>query len=142
MLDVLLGEWSMEAVFPGAPPSDARGRVSFEWMAGERFLIQRWDTPVPEAPDGLAVIGYDEGRETLLQHYFDSRGVARVYEMTLGDGVWTLTRTKPDFSPLSFAQRFVGRFSDDGMRIDGRWEIAHDGTTFEHDFELIYTRTR
>ena len=140
MLDVLLGEWTMEAVFPGAQPSDARGRVSFEWMTGERFLIQRWETPVPEAPDGLAIIGYDEGRDTLLQHYFDSRGVARVYEMTLDGGVWTLTRTKPDFSPLSFAQRFVGRFSDDGMRIDGRWEIAHDGTTWEHDFELIYTR--
>lgn len=130
----------MEANFPGAPPSDARGRVWFEWMAGERFLIERWETPVSEAPDGIAIIGYDEGRETLLQHYFDSRGVARVYEMTLAGGVWTLERTKPDFSPLSFPQRFVGRFSDDGMRIDGRWEIAHDGTTWEHDFELIYTR--
>jgi hypothetical protein len=140
MLDVLLGEWSTEARFPGLSPGDVRGRVSFEWMAGERFLIQRWEVPIPEAPDGLAIIGHDEGRGTLLQHYFDSRGVARVYEMTLGGGVWTLTRTTPDFSPLSFAQRFVGRFSDDGMRIDGRWEIAHDGTTWEHDFELVYTR--
>jgi hypothetical protein len=140
MLDVLLGEWSTEARFPGLSPGDVRGRVSFEWMAGERFLIQRWEVPIPEAPDGLAIIGHDEGRGTLLQHYFDSRGVARVYEMTLGGGVWTLTRTTPDFSPLSFAQRFVGRFSDDGMRIDARWEIAHDGTTWEHDFELVYTR--
>ena len=64
----------------------------FEWMPGEQFLIERWDVPVPEAPDGLAVIGFDEGRGTLLQHYFDSRGVARVYEMTLDDGVWTLAR--------------------------------------------------
>jgi hypothetical protein len=140
MLDVLLGEWSTEARFPGLSPGDVRGRVSFEWMAGERFLIQRWEVPIPEAPDGLAIIGHDEGRGTLLQHYFDSRGVARVYEMTLGGGVWTLTRTTPDFSPLSFAQRFVGRFSDDGMRIEGRWEIAHDGITWEHDFELVYTR--
>jgi hypothetical protein len=141
MLDVLLGEWSMEARFPNAPPSDLRGRATFEWMAGDKFLIQRWEVPIPEAPDGIAIIGAHEGGDALLQHYFDSRGVARVYDMTLGDGVWTLSRTRPDFSPLGFAQRFKGVFSDDGMRIDGAWELSHDdGGTWEHDFDLIYTR--
>jgi hypothetical protein len=24
--------------------------------------------------------------------------------------------------------------------IEGRWEIARDGSTWEHDFELTYTR--
>ena len=142
MLDVLIGEWSLEARFPGAPPSDLRGRVAFEWMSGDRFVIERWEVPVPEAPDGVAIIGFDEGRQTLLQHYFDSRGVARVYEMTLEGGVWTLSRTAPDFSPLSFSQRFTGTFSDDGMRIDGRWEKTGDAGGWEHDFDLIYTRAR
>ena len=140
MLDVLIGEWSIEARFPGAPPSDLRGRVAFEWMSGDRFVIERWEVPVPEAPDGVAIIGFDEGRQTLLQHYFDSRGVARVYEMTLDDGVWTLSRTAPDFSPLSFCQRFTGSFSDDGMRIDGRWEKTGDAGAWEHDFDVVYTR--
>jgi hypothetical protein len=142
MLDVLIGEWSIEARFPGAPPSDLRGRVAFEWMSGDRFLIQRWEIPVPEAPDGVAIIGFDEGRQTLLQHYFDSRGVARVYEMTLEGGVWTLSRTAPDFSPLSFSQRFTGTFSDDGLRIDGRWEKTGDAGEWEHDFDLVYVRAR
>jgi Protein of unknown function (DUF1579) len=140
MLDVLIGEWSIDARFPDAPPSDLRGRAAFEWMSGDRFLIQRWEVPVPEAPDGVAIIGFDEGRQTLLQHYFDSRGVARVYEMTLEGGVWTLSRTAPDFSPLSFSQRFTGTFSDDGMRIDGRWEKTGDTGEWEHDFDLVYTR--
>ncbi len=140
MLEVLVGEWSIEARFPGAPPSDLRGRVAFEWMSGDRFLIQRWEVPIPEAPDGIAIIGFDEGRQTLLQHYFDSRGVARVYEMGLEGGVWTLSRTAPDFSPLSFSQRFTGTFSDDGMRIDGRWEKTDNAGRWEHDFDLIYTR--
>ena len=78
MLEPLIGEWSLEAIFPGAPPSDLRGRVAFEWMTGGRFVVERWEIPVPEAPDGIAIIGFDEGRQTLLQHYFDSRGVARV----------------------------------------------------------------
>ena len=48
--------------------------------------------------------------------------------------------TTPDFSPLDFAQRYTGTFSDDGTTIAGRWEIAHDGSTWEHDFDLTYTR--
>ena len=46
----------------------------------------------------------------------------------------------PDFSPLDFAQRFTGTFSDDGQTIAGDWEIAHDGSTWEHDFDLTYVR--
>jgi hypothetical protein len=131
----------MRVRFPGEPPV-AGGRVVFEWMTGERFLIQCWDVPVPEAPDGLAIIGFDEGRGTFLQHDFDSRGIARVYVMGLEDEVWTLWRETPDFSPLDFAQRYTGSFSDDGTTIVGRWEIAHDGSTWEHDFDLTYVRVR
>jgi hypothetical protein len=129
----------MRATFPGAPPV-AGGRVVFEWMTGEQFLIERWEVPMPEAPDGLAIIGFDEGRGTFLQHYFDSRGIARVYAMRLEDGIWTLWHETPDFSPLDFAQRYTGSFSDDGTTIVGRWEIAHDGSTWEHDFDLTYVR--
>jgi hypothetical protein len=138
-LERFIGEWTMQVTFPGAP-SIAGGRVVFEWMSGEQFLIERWEVPVPEAPDGLAVIGFDGGRGTFLQHYFDSRGIARVYTMSLEDGIWTLRREAPDFSPLDFAQRYTGTFSDDGTRIVGRWEIAHDGSTWEHDFDLTYVR--
>jgi Protein of unknown function (DUF1579) len=139
-LSPLIGEWSMEAVFPDVPPSDARARATFEWMPGRQFVVQRWEVPVPEAPDGIAIIGYDEGRGTYLQHYFDSRGVARVYEMSFDGGVWKLWRNEADFSPLDFSQRFTGTFSDDGRTIDGRWEICHDGSNWEHDFDLIFTK--
>jgi hypothetical protein len=140
-LAVLVGEWSMVPEFEGLPPVDEGAPVFFEWMSGERFLIQRWEIPVPEAPDGIAVIGPDpESQGNFLQHYFDSRGVARVYKMTLGDGVWKLWRDSPDFSPLDFSQRYTGTFSDDGRTISGAWEICHDGTTWEHDFDLTYRK--
>ena len=141
-MEALLGEWSIEVSLPGAPEGDVGARVTFEWLPGEKFLLQRWQIPVPEAPDGLAVIGYDEGRGTLLQHYFDSRGVARVYEMTLADGVWTLTRERPDFSPFDFAQRYEGRFTDDGGAIEGRWDIRHEGEDWRKDFDITYRRLR
>jgi hypothetical protein len=139
-VNVLMGEWSLEMTPPGGQPSgDVGARVTFEPM-GEKFVIERWTVPVPGAPDGIAVIGYDEGRGTLLQHYFDERGVARVYEMSLENGVWKLARIKPDFSPLEFTQRFTGTFSEDRRTIDGRWEICHDGATWEHDFDLTYRK--
>ncbi|MGQ0434404.1 MAG: hypothetical protein ACT452_18615 [Microthrixaceae bacterium] len=136
----LVGEWSMEALFRDVPPMDARARVSFEWMPGARFLVERWDVHHPDAPDGIAIIGPDKSGDHYLQHYFDSRGVARVYEMSFDDGVWRLTRTTPDFTSLEFSQRFTGTLSDDGKSIAGRWEICHHGSTWEHDFDLTYTK--
>jgi Protein of unknown function (DUF1579) len=139
-LEAFVGEWSMEAVFPNAPPTDLRGRTTFEWMSGGRFLIQRWEIPHPDAPDGLAIIGQGQDDDTYLQHYFDSRGVARLYEMSFTNGVWKLSRESPDFSPLSFSQRFVGTFKNDNNTIEGRWETARDRSSWEHDFVLTYTR--
>ena len=42
--------------------------------------------------------------------------------MSFVDGVWTLTRESPDFTPLDFRQRFIGTFSADGNTISGAWE--------------------
>jgi hypothetical protein len=140
-LEPLVGEWTMKPEFEGIPPDAPGAPVSFEWLSGRRFLIERWEVPVPEAPDGIAIIGADPEREGgYLQHYFDSRGVARVYRMSLDDGVWRLWRDEPDFSPLDFSQRFTGTFSDGGKTISGTWEISHDGETWEKDFDLNYTR--
>jgi hypothetical protein len=138
-LNPFVGEWNMEASLPGPP--DASARCVFEWALDGRFLIQRTEISVPEAPDSFSIIGIDPGGEAFSQHYFDSRGVVRVYAMTFDDGVWTLLRDSPDFSDLNFWQRYTGRFSADGDTIDGRWEMSHDeGATWEKDFDLVYTR--
>ena len=136
-----VGAWKLLAAFQDEGPADIGARTSFEWLPGEQFLIERWEVPLPEAPDGIAIIGADPKSEgSYLQHYFDSRGVARVYKMSFEDGVWKLWRDEPDFSPLDFAQRFSGTFSADGETIEGCWEICHDGTTWERDFDLTYKR--
>jgi hypothetical protein len=110
-------------------------------MVGEQFLIERWEIPIPEAPDGIALIGPDPDDETgFLQHYFDSRGVARVYKMAFDGQVWKLWRDEPDFSSLEFRQRFTGTLSEDGRTIEGTWELCHDGTTWEKDFDITYSR--
>jgi hypothetical protein len=87
-----------------------------------------------------AIVGLDRSGDALTQHYFDSRGRARVYAMTFDDGVWTLLRDSPDFTPLDFSRRFTGEFSAYGNFISGRWERSKDGSGWEHDFELTYRR--
>ena len=137
----LIGEWSMTMIMPGGEKAaDIGAQVTFEWMGDKAFLLERWTVPIPEAPDGLALIGWDDGRGMFLQHYFDERGVARVYEMGFDGRVWTLERTKPDFSAFNFSQRFTGTFSDDANTITGRGQLSQDGSTWEDDLALNYQR--
>lgn len=133
-LQALIGEWTIEAGPPGGPPWPGGGRVTFEWLDGVPLLIERSHVDVPEAPDGVAVIGCDGMSGTYYQLYTDDRDVQRVYEMSLGDGVWKLWR---DAEP--FAQRFTGTFSEDGKTIAGRWEIEEDDK-WRTDFDLTYAK--
>jgi hypothetical protein len=115
-------------------------RSRFEWALDGQFLLQRTEVPVPAAPDSLTIISTDPETGAYTQHYYDSRGVVRLYAMTFADGVWTLTRESPDFSPLDFRQRFTGTFSPDGNTITGAWEKSVPDAGWEHDFDLIYRR--
>ncbi|MEA2380138.1 MAG: hypothetical protein QOH72_109 [Solirubrobacteraceae bacterium] len=133
-LEPLIGRWRIDGAVPVDPAAEPAGEVEFDWLGDKAFVVQRWRTAAPEFPDGQAIIGAGEG-EDFVQHYFDSRGVARVYRMSLRDGEWRLWRDGPEFS-----QRFTGRLSADGTTIAGAWEMARDGKTFERDFGLAYTR--
>jgi hypothetical protein len=146
-LGVFIGDWSMEARFPGhqltsagAADSGLMARSRFEWALGGQFLLQHSEVPIPEAPDSLAIVGVDLQTGGYTQHYYDARGVERRYAMGFSDGVWTLTRESPDFSPLDFRQRFTGTFSEDMDTITGAWEKRLDGGEWEHDFALTYRR--
>lgn len=139
----LIGTWRMDAVFPDArqgPPEDTGARTVFEYGPGSQFVIQTWQVPHPAAPDGIAIITADPEHGGFLQHYFDSRGVVRVYEMTFDERTWTLQRTRADFSPLDFSQRWEAKLSPDGERIEGRWLDRSDDGEWSHDFELTYTK--
>jgi hypothetical protein len=126
-LEPFVGTWHVKTSL-----GDVRAVTTFEWTLGGAFLLQRSQIDLPEAPDALCVIAPDG--EHFTQHYFDSRGVVRLYAMTFDGATWTLERDGDDF-----AQRYVGEFS--GNRIDGRWEIKRPGDAdFRVDFELSYER--
>jgi hypothetical protein len=53
-----------------AGPEGARGAAGHRRAGdlrgdGEKaFVLERWRVPIPEAPDGLAALVWDEGRDT------------------------------------------------------------------------------
>jgi hypothetical protein len=100
-LEPVVGEWRIDASAFSFPPELAdRARTTFEWTLDGAFLLQRSSVPVPEAPDGLSVIGPDSA-DGYTQHYFDSRGIARIYAVTFDGREWTLERQSADFSTRS-----------------------------------------
>ena len=133
-LEPLVGEWTLEATPPDGPPWPGEARAKFEWMAGGRLLVERSEIEMPQAPDGICVMGCDAANGTYFQLYTDERNVCRVYEMSIGDGEWKLWREGEPFD-----QRFTGRFTEDGQKIEGRWEARRD-SGWETDFDLVYTR--
>ena len=133
-LEPLVGEWTTAVTLPGAK-EPVTGRTSFAWLEGGGYLVQRAVVDDPRFPNGIMAIGPDPGGKRIVQHYFDSRGITRIYDVELAGGVWRLSRDAP-----GFAQRFTGRFSDDGATIEGAWEKCEDGTTWVHDFDLTYIR--
>lgn len=141
-LQPFIGEWRMTASFPFASPTEVVGHSVFEWILDGQFLLQRSKVPHPDAPDSIAIVGLDPDSGSYSQHYFDSRGTARVYGMNFSDGVWELLRDTPDFSALSFSQRYIGTFDGDDHTIDGRWETSSDGSPWKHDFDLTYTKVK
>lgn len=142
-LDALTGEWQTEATFeagffgPGSPPVTGLGRTTFEWLPGRFFLIQRFGAEHPDAPAGIAIIGAAQDHEAFTQHYYDSRGVSRVYQMSFDGRAWKLWREAP-----GFWQRYTGVLAEDGTTVTGAWEASKDGRDWRHDFRFTYTRTR
>jgi hypothetical protein len=135
-LNALVGEWEISGNHPQLGSIEDLGRMWFEWMAGEKWLIQRWESGRPEFPSGLALIGpVGESPGSYRQNYFDSRGVERLYEMSLSNGMWVLERRDDDFW-----QRFRGDVGPD--LISGAWEKAEPGGEWELDFGIDYRRVR
>lgn len=143
-LDVLLGEWDLQASFND---QGFMGRVwsTFEWQGA--ILVQRsYGEIKPEAPQEwqqsmpfpvTSMIGLDDASGQFTMLYTDGRGVYRVYQMTLDERVWTIWRDAPGFN-----QRFTGTIGADGTTIPSKWEFSENGQDWRLDFELTYTRVK
>jgi hypothetical protein len=132
--EALIGEWTVELTHPAFEDRVIRGRTTYEWLEGGRFLIQRAENEHPDFPDSLSVIGVMEGGAELSMQYFDSRGVHRVYAVRFDGNELTLERDEP-----GFAQRLSAMLTDDGSTLTGVWQLD-EGEGYRDDLAFVFRR--
>jgi hypothetical protein len=132
----LAGDWSTQATHPALGDTVVPGRARFEWLAGDRFLIQRAENEHPDFPDSISVIGTMDGDENLAMQYFDSRGVHRVYRIQFDGAELRIWRDAP-----GFAQRLTAKLSADGSTLNGVWQLNEDDGGFRDDLAITYRRS-
>jgi hypothetical protein len=140
-LAALAGVWNIEATHQALPGDIIRGRATFEQLEGGFILIWSARYDHPDIPDSVAIMSCDDTGDLrnpsgdCSLHYFDQRGVTRLYNLSAEPGVWRFWRDSPGFS-----QRFTGRLTPDSRIIDGVAELCRDGTTWERDLVVTYKR--
>jgi hypothetical protein len=149
-LNRLVGNWTTDATHPALSGVVVHGTAVIEWLEDERFLIHRARSDHPDFPDSISIIGImdrdrvddssDNRRSAatelrLRMHYFDSRGVFRVFEVSIDDEAWRCWRQAPGFS-----QRFTGTFAEGGDTIVGCWQLCSDDVQWDDDLQITYRR--
>jgi hypothetical protein len=138
----LVGRWTTEGTHPQLPGVLLSGSSEVEWLVGEQFLVLRNQYDHPEIPDAISIIGDTGG---LRMHYFDARGVHRLFELAVTADGWSVTmrRGAPGSyaaGDAPFSQRISYTFSADDQTMTGGVQLAHDDETWEDDLEITYTR--
>ena len=131
--DVLIGAWATEATHPMLD-AVVPGTITFEWLEGGQFLVQRFCNEHEAFPDAICVTGAPEDGDGLVMEYFDSRGVRRTYGISLEDGVLRMWRDDPEF-----AQRFAATLGDDAF--EGLWQLARTPGDWQDDLKVAYRRS-
>ena len=128
VLKRLLGEWRL-TMSHVAVPEQITGTQRYEAVLGGAFLLLRFTYDRPDFPDALALITEER------VHYFDVRGVTRVFEVECFEDRWTLLNLDEAFS-----QRYTARFvGPDEVHFVG--EASHDsGARWQPDFEMTLQR--
>jgi hypothetical protein len=140
----LFGRWHGEGEIPIEPPMRITTDVTIERL-GE-FIVMRTTGEPAEMPDSISIIGGAPAGEPQPMHYFDGRGVKRLFLTTVDGATWRIWRAPGEDwngpGGPGFNQRFIGEISADGRSIDGRWErgLGEAGDQWELDFPIRYSR--
>ena len=123
--------WSEETRKLAGGPRSFQANARFEWLARGQFLMVTLRIGFPTR----WIIAGDDGSTMYTLLGSDSRGVSRVYSMSLKRGIWRLWRASPGFH-----QRFVGTVSKDERTITGYFERSVDGRRWIRDADIVFTR--
>ncbi len=139
----LIGQWHGAGEISTEPPLKMSVEAKIERL-GE-FIVFRSVGEPAELPDSLSIIGGAAQGEPQPMHYFDARGVKRLFMTSLEGSTWKIWLAPgQDWNGPSgpgFNQRFIGEISGDGNTIEGRWDrgLGDAGDEWEVDFPINYS---
>ncbi len=119
-LDRLVGTWKVSG--------GTEGIVTYEWMEGGFFLIQRVDLEqYGQKIKGIEIIGHlqpfgEAPSADIKSRYYDTMGNTLDYVYELDGDTLTIWGGEKD-SPA----HYTGKFSDDGNTLTGAWEWPGGG---------------
>ena len=137
VLKTLVGTWTVDAEHRALPDEIVHGRLQVELMEGERFLVGHIEFAHEAFPNAVWYIGETNG---LRLHYFDVRGVARLYDVQVDGDAWSYASVAPDVFPMEFEQRFSGTLPDATDSMHGVFQMKEPGKDWEDDLRVTYTR--
>ena len=134
---VLIGEWKTTGSHPKLPGVVISGHTSFNWLEGGAFIKMYSRMDEEKIPDGIAIFGSDNTKGEFFMLYFDERKISRKCDVVFHDNVLKWSRSAPEFS-----QRYSFTFTDNNNSIISIGEISENGTSWEKDLSLTYTRVK
>jgi hypothetical protein len=129
-LDRLVGTWELSG--------GARGKVTYEWMEGSFFFIQRVDLEQHgQKIKGIEIIGHErpfgaEPSEEIKSRFYSNTGDTLDYVYELEEDtltIWGGEKGSPAY--------YRGTFSDDGNTLSGAWHYPGDS-----GYEATSTRVK
>lgn len=137
LLNALVGRWRSQGqtVATGSEPAiQIAGFDTYEWLAGEFFLIHRVDVRVnDEKVEVIEMIGpYDPSMRTYPMRSFDNQGNFVTMQASVNDdGVWTFTGE---------LERATLVIAEDGNTMTARWGRTDNGSTWRHWMDMTFAK--
>lgn len=136
-LNALVGRWRSQgriAATATDPAIRIGGLDTYEWLAGEHFLIHRVNVRMNEEHvEVIEVIGpYDPASRTYPMRSFDNQGSFVTMRASVDDeGVWTF---------VGETERATLVIAEDGDAMTAEWERTDNGSNWRHWMDMSFTR--
>ena len=143
-LEVFVGEWREEGQAfdsPFGPAAKVNTVQTWNWLPGRQFLIHRLQGRLGENNMAcIEIIGTDASSESYSVHSFYNDGNKNVWQLSEGDGAWSLIGDWKSEGKAMKVRCTIG-FNDPGNNMTAKWEYSSDGSNWQVFWDTKLTRS-
>ena len=116
--EIFIGTWNTTGEVlktDSSPATTLFATDIYRWLPGNQFIIHDVDARFGLQPTrSMEVMGYDSKKKRYIARSYDDQGASEEFEVRLNGKKWTI---------LGQTVRFDGKFSTDGNKLEGLWEM-------------------